>query len=113
MDPRRLRARFWLPAVEAAGCPTLRPHQIRHLHASMLIDSGIPLTEIASRLGHENTQVTASVYAHLLRIDDSASAGAIPDILREGVVRLVQRPLSARGGNPTEGDGGIDAKNST
>ena len=86
MDPRRLRARFWMPAVKAAACPTLRPHQIRHLHASMLFDSGVPLTEIAARLGHENTQVTASVYAHWLRIDDSASAEAIPDITRQVIV---------------------------
>ena len=85
MDPRRLRARFWLPAVKAAACPALRPHQIRHLHASILFDSGRPLTEIAARLGHENTQVTASVYAHWLRTDDSASAEAIPDITRRVV----------------------------
>lgn len=54
-------------------------HQIRHLNASVLIDAGRPLPEIAARLGHENPSVTMQVYAHWLRDDDSGSAKVIPD----------------------------------
>jgi integrase len=81
MDQRRLLGRFWSPAAKVASCPELRPHMIRHLHASQLIESGLPLTEISARLGHANSQVTASRYAHWLRPDDSASADAVPNIV--------------------------------
>jgi len=79
MPVRRFRARFWYPACDAAGIERVTPHQLRHLHASELIDAGRPLPEIAARLGHENPSVTMQVYAHWLRDDDSGSAEVIPD----------------------------------
>jgi integrase len=78
-EVRRFRARFWYPACDAAGIERVTPHQLRHLHASALIDAGRPLPEIAARLGHENPSVTMQVYAHWLRDDDSGSADVIPD----------------------------------
>jgi integrase len=47
---------------------------------SIAIDAGRSLTGIAARLGHENAQVTMSIYAHWLRDVDSGSADVIPDI---------------------------------
>jgi integrase len=78
LPTRRFRSRFWNPACEAAGV-SVTAHQLRHLHASALIDAGRPLPEIAARLGHENPSVTMQVYAHWLRDDDSGSAEVIPD----------------------------------
>lgn len=43
------------------------PHDLRHYHASVLIYAGKPDIQIASRLGHANTIVTRTVYAHLFR----------------------------------------------
>lgn len=56
------------------GLPPLTPHGLRHLHASLLLDAGLPLPQVAQRLGHANTQVTASVYSHALRGEDGAAA---------------------------------------
>jgi integrase len=78
LPTRRFRARFWNPACQAAGVK-VTAHQIRHLNASVLIDAGRPLPEIAARLGHENPSVTMQVYAHWLHDDDSGSAKVIPD----------------------------------
>lgn len=41
------------------------PHDCRHYHASKLIMSGVNIQLVADRLGHANTTVTQTVYAHL------------------------------------------------
>ena len=79
MNPRNFRRRFWNPAVDAAGAPGLTPHQLRHLHVSMLFEAGRPVTEVAARMGHASSQVTGAVYAHWLREDDSGAADIVPD----------------------------------
>lgn len=48
-----------------AELPTIRIHDYRHSHASLLANEGINIQEIARRLGHSNVQVTWSRYAHL------------------------------------------------
>lgn len=59
------------------GLPPVTPHGLRHLHASLLLDQGVPLPLVSTRLGHANPQITASVYAHLVRRDDDGPAEAI------------------------------------
>lgn len=49
----------------AAGLPQIRLHDFRHSHASLLVNNGINIQEVARRLGHSNVQVTWSTYAHL------------------------------------------------
>lgn len=39
--------------ASAAGVRAIGPHQIRHLLASTLLDSGYGITELAERLGHD------------------------------------------------------------
>ena len=39
-------------------------HQIRHLHATSLIDSGISAKVVKDRLGHSNISVTLQTYTH-------------------------------------------------
>jgi len=56
-------------------------HELRHTHASQLIDAGVPLPEIAHRLGHSSPAITLSTYAHMFTKDDSKAAKAINDAL--------------------------------
>src|SRR5699024_5683207 len=42
----------------------LSPHSMRHTHASLCIEAGIPLREIAERLGQKETNVLEKIYAH-------------------------------------------------
>ncbi|MBP3872643.1 MAG: site-specific integrase, partial [Lachnospiraceae bacterium] len=51
--------------ARAAGLEPIRIHDLRHSHASMLIDMGVPITEISKRLGHKNPSVTLRVYSHM------------------------------------------------
>lgn len=50
--------------ADAAGLPTIRVHDLRHSHVSLLIEMGFSLVAIADRLGHEATEITLQ-YAHL------------------------------------------------
>ena len=52
-------------AREAVGVKKIRVHDIRHSHASMLVELGFSPLLIAERLGHERVQTTMETYSHL------------------------------------------------
>ncbi len=47
------------------GLPTIRVHDLRHSHASLLVHLGFPPIVIRDRLGHRDIQTTLNIYAHL------------------------------------------------
>lgn len=49
----------------AAGLPVIRVHDLRHSHASLLIEQGFSPIAIRDRLGHEDIQTTLNTYSHL------------------------------------------------
>lgn len=51
--------------AEKAGLPPIRVHDLRHSHASMLVEIGFSPLEIANRLGHESVKTTLDTYSHL------------------------------------------------
>ena len=53
--------------AKLAGLEQIRIHDLRHSHASMLIDMGVPITEISKRLGHKNPSVTLKTYSHMYK----------------------------------------------
>lgn len=60
-------------AMEEGRCPlpVIRLHDLRHLHATLLLKAGVPVHVVAHRLGHADPAITLRVYAHVL--DDQAS----------------------------------------
>ncbi|MBD5477856.1 MAG: site-specific integrase [Lachnospiraceae bacterium] len=48
-----------------AGLKPIRVHDLRHSHASLLIEMGFNILMISERLGHKNVQTTWNTYAHL------------------------------------------------
>ena len=42
----------------------LTPHSLRHTHASLLAEAGIPLQTISRRLGHHDSRITSEIYTH-------------------------------------------------
>jgi len=48
-----------------SGVKRIRVHDIRHSHASLLIDMGFTPILIADRLGHEKIETTLETYSHL------------------------------------------------
>ncbi len=61
-------------AVKASGVRPLKIHALRHAHASILINNGVPVTAVSKRLGHSSPQVTLSVYAHASSDSDESIA---------------------------------------
>lgn len=52
-------------AAVAAGVPIIRIHDLRHSHASYLINNNVPILAISRRLGHASPAITLNVYSHL------------------------------------------------
>jgi len=47
---------------------------LRHSHATILLSNNVDVVSVASRLGHDNAEVTLKVYAHAVHKRDRASA---------------------------------------
>jgi len=54
--------------------PHARLHDLRHLHATTLLLSGVPVHVAAARLGHSDPAIIFRVYAHLIRSAEAAAA---------------------------------------
>ena len=52
-------------AAKAANVKRIRIHDLRHSHASYLIEHGLPILKVSKRLGHEKIETTLRTYAHL------------------------------------------------
>jgi integrase len=50
--------------------PRLKLHELRHSHASLLLQDGVPVHVVAKRLGHKDPSVTLNVYADAVPDDD-------------------------------------------
>ncbi len=51
--------------ADEAGLPHIRIHDFRHSHASLLVNNGINIQEVARRLGHSDIKMTWNTYSHL------------------------------------------------
>ncbi len=47
--------------------PHARLHDLRHVHATMLLLAGVPVHVVSERLGHADPSITLRVYAHVIR----------------------------------------------
>lgn len=47
------------------GLPLISQHDLRHTHATLLLQSGVPLKVVSERLGHASITLTANTYAHV------------------------------------------------
>lgn len=65
-----------------AGLDPIRVHDLRHSHASMLIEMGFDILEISERLGHESAKTTLDTYSHLYPNKDKKLAGELNRLRR-------------------------------
>jgi integrase len=93
-------------ASEAAGVPWIGFHTFRHTCASILLDSGKNIRQVAAWLGHEDPSFTLRTYTHLMDaglgdadVFDEVSPG-IPDeevVPAVGNTRATEGPAKAAG----------------
>jgi integrase len=71
-----LRRWDFYPTIKKARIPRIRIHDLRHAHASFLLQAGVPMAQVSERLGHSSQAFTYSVYSHLIPGQDDAVKAA-------------------------------------
>ena len=66
---------------KAAGLPHIRIHDFRHSHASLLVNEGINIQEIARRLGHSDIKMTWNTYSHLYPREEERAMNVLDKIV--------------------------------
>ena len=72
-DPMRITHQFRV-AVRGAPVPRIRLHDLRHTHATLLLQAGVPVKVVSERLGHAQISLTLDIYAHVLPAMDADAA---------------------------------------
>ncbi|MBJ8021472.1 site-specific integrase [Bacillus cereus] len=65
LDSRSIRRSFY-NVTEKLGLPRIRFHDLRHTHATLLIQQNINVKLISERLGHADIGTTLNTYSHVL-----------------------------------------------
>jgi len=63
-----------------AGLKTIRLHDFRHTHASVLTNEGVNIQEVARRLGHARIEMTLNTYSHLYPREEDKAVSVLNDI---------------------------------
>ena len=66
-----------------AGVPRIRVHDLRHSHASHLIEMGFSALLVSERLGHDSVNTTLQVYAHLYPSKQTEVAERLQNLFEE------------------------------
>jgi integrase len=85
------------PALRAAGLlEQLRTYDLRHGHASMLIDMGVNPLVLAQRMGHSGPSVTLREYGHLFEGVQKRVSEQLEELRRDaaGAARDDRAPIS-------------------
>ncbi len=59
--------RIFTKAIADSGVKPIRIHDLRHSHATWLINSGVNIVAVSKRLGHASVNQTLKTYTHLLQ----------------------------------------------
>jgi integrase len=61
--------------AKQAGLPPIRLHDLRHSHATHLLEAGVHPKVVQERLGHANISMTLDTYSHAVpAMEEDAAA---------------------------------------
>jgi len=83
IDPSGLRS-AWGRIVRAAELPHLRFHDLRHIHATLMLLGGVHPKVVAERLGHADVGITLDTYSHVLPNLQAQAAAGLEKLLAVG-----------------------------
>lgn len=75
-----------------AGLPGIRFHDLRHTHASLMLQNGVHPKIASERLGHSSIAITLDAYSHVLPGLQEAAALRFDDAL-QGAAREKQHHI--------------------
>ena len=96
MDPNKFTKKF-TKVARAAGIWNLRLHDLRHTHATLLLNENNNLKVTSERLGHSNLAITAKIYSHVLPTVQRRAAQRFGDSWNE-----MEDQKKSKNGNYTE-----------
>lgn len=80
-DPRRLSQIFKEKIRKAKLSDKFRLHDLRHTHATQLLQNGVHPKVVQYRLGHSTFQQTMDLYSHVIPQMQDGIAGIMSDLL--------------------------------
>ena len=82
-NPRNFN-RFFYSILDKAGIKrSVRVHDLRHTHVSLLLTQGVNPKEIQKRLGHASFGTTMNIYAHIMPDADRKAADKLTELLTD------------------------------
>jgi integrase len=82
--PKRTMQDWFKRFIKRKGLKEITFHGLRHTSATILLANGIPLKNVAERLGHSRASTTANIYAHAIPRIDRDAANVFSNILSTG-----------------------------
>jgi len=76
-----LRRQSFAPLVKAAGVPYIRPYDMRHTAATLLLLAGVHPKVVSEMLGHSSVTITLTIYSHVLPMIQRDAADAMNRLL--------------------------------
>jgi len=83
MNPMTL-TRAFQSFAKRLGLRGAKVHDLRHFHASVMLQNGESLLLVSKRLGHASISTTGDVYGHLLPGWQKEAANAFAKAMRDG-----------------------------
>ena len=83
LNPMALTRAFQAYA-KRRGLEGAKPHDLRHFHASVMLQNGQSLLLVSKRLGHASIATTGDIYGHLLPGWQKEAANAFAKAMEEG-----------------------------
>lgn len=71
----------WERFVEKHGLKKIRFHDLRHSCTTMMIEAGVDMKTVQTRIGHANITTTMNTYAHCTPAMDQSAADKLDNIL--------------------------------
>lgn len=62
---------YFRKGIKESGVKKIRLHDLRHSHATWLINNGVNIVAVSKRLGHKDVSTTLNTYTHLLESTDN------------------------------------------
>jgi integrase len=83
MAPDYFVRTHFVRALEAAGLPRIRFHDLRHTFATLQLGNQQPIKIVSEMMGHTRTAITQDLYTHVSAQMQRDAAGALDALLRE------------------------------
>jgi integrase len=80
LDPATLSRNF-VNLTQTAGIRHIRLHDLRHFHATTLLQAGTHLKVVQERLGHASIAITADTYSHVAPVLQHEAADSFARVM--------------------------------